>query len=102
MDALMSPTSPRRYRKETAYVYSCGWPQVFLGDLNYYLEEYDLTAVAREIDTNRCGVHILSAEYDCSGTTELQRGPRGHRGFNLSRNEKRRPLSHERKPQDLF
>jgi pimeloyl-ACP methyl ester carboxylesterase len=71
MDALMSPKSPRRYRKETAYVYSCGWPQVFLGDLNYYLEEYDLTAVAREIDTNRCGVHILSAEYDCSGTTEL-------------------------------
>ena len=73
MDALMSPTSPKRYRKETAYVYSCGWPPVFLGDLNYYLEEYDLTAVAREIDTNRCGVHILSAEYDCSGTTELGR-----------------------------
>ena len=71
MDALMSPTSPKRYRKETAYVYSCGWPPVFLGDLNYYLEEYDLTAVAREIDTNRCGVHILSAEYDCSGTIEL-------------------------------
>ena len=71
MDALMSPTSPKRYRKETAYVYSCGWPPVFLGDLNYYLEEYDLTAVASEIDTNRCGVHILSAEYDCSGTAEL-------------------------------
>ena len=46
MDALMSPTSPKRYRKETAYVYSCGWPPVFLGDLNYYLKEYDLTAVA--------------------------------------------------------
>ena len=73
MDALMSPTSPKRYRKETAYVYSCGWPPVFLGDLNYYLEDYDLTAVAAEIDTNRVGVHILSAEYDCSGTTELGR-----------------------------
>ncbi len=73
MDALMSPTSPKRYRKETAYVYSCGWPPVFLGDLNYYLEDYDLTAVAPEIDTNRVGVHILSAEYDCSGTTELGR-----------------------------
>ena len=71
MDALMSPTSPKRYRKETAYVYSCGWPPVFLGDLNYYLEDYDLTAVAPEIDTDRCGVHILSAEYDCSGTAEL-------------------------------
>jgi pimeloyl-ACP methyl ester carboxylesterase len=71
MDALMSPTSPKRYRKETAYVYSCGWPPVFLGDLNYYLEDYDLTALAPEIDTDRCGVHILSAEYDCSGTAEL-------------------------------
>lgn len=71
MDALMSPTSPKRYRKETSYVYSCGWPQVFLGDLNYYLVDYDLTTVAGEIDTNRVGVHILSAEYDCSGTTEL-------------------------------
>ena len=73
MDALMSPTSPKRYRKETAYVYSCGWPPVFLGDLNYYLEDYDLTAVACEIDTHRVGVHILSAEYDCSGTAELGR-----------------------------
>jgi pimeloyl-ACP methyl ester carboxylesterase len=27
--------------------------------------------VAPEIDTDRCGVHILSAEYDCSGTAEL-------------------------------
>ena len=52
-------------------MYSCGWPPVFLGDLNYYLEDYDLTTVAGEIDTNRVGVHILSAEYDCSGTAEL-------------------------------
>lgn len=73
MDALMSPTSPKRYRKETSYVYSSGWPPVFLGDLNYYLEEYDLRAVAQEIDTNRLGVHIFSAEYDCSGTAELGR-----------------------------
>ena len=71
MDALMSPTSPKCYRKETSYVYSCGWPPVFLGDLNYYLEDYDLTALAGEIDTDRVEVHILSAEYDCSGTAEL-------------------------------
>lgn len=73
MDALMSPTSPKRYRKETSYVYACGWPPVFLGDLNYYLQDYDLSQVAGEIDTNRVGVHILSAEYDCSGTAELGR-----------------------------
>jgi pimeloyl-ACP methyl ester carboxylesterase len=71
MDALMAPGSPKRYRKETSYVYASGWPQVFLGDLYYYLEEFDLTEVAGEIDSNRIGVHILSGEYDCSGTREL-------------------------------
>jgi pimeloyl-ACP methyl ester carboxylesterase len=71
MDALMSPRSPKRYRKETSFVYAAGWPPVFLGDLYYYLDEFDLRDVAAEIDTNRTGVHILSGEYDCSGTREL-------------------------------
>jgi len=73
MDALMSPTSPKRYRKETSFVYASGWPPVFLGDLYYYLEDFDLRGVAGEIDTNKVGVHILSGEYDCSGTVELGR-----------------------------
>ncbi len=46
---------------------------MFLGDLYYYLDDYDLREVAGEIDTNRVGVHILSGEYDCSGTSELGR-----------------------------
>ena len=71
MDGLMSPTSPKRYRKETSFVYASGWPQVFLGDLYYYLEDFDLRELAHEIDSNRTGVHILSGEYDCSGTCEL-------------------------------
>ncbi len=70
MDGLMSPTSPKAYRKETSFVYSCGWPPVFLGDLYYYIEDYDLTAAAKEVDTNKVGVHILSGEYDYSGTSE--------------------------------
>lgn len=73
MYALMSPTSPRSYRKETSFVYASGWPPVFYGDLYYYLEEFDLRAVAGEIDTRMVGVHILSGEYDCSGTVELGR-----------------------------
>ena len=73
MDAIMSPTSPKRYRKETSWVYASGWPPVFLGDLFYYVEELDLTNVAGEIDTNRVAVHILSGEYDYSGTSELGR-----------------------------
>lgn len=71
MDALMSPTSPKRYRKETSFVYASGWPPVFLGDLYYYMNDFDLRGVAGEIDTNKVGVHILSGEYDCSGTVEL-------------------------------
>jgi pimeloyl-ACP methyl ester carboxylesterase len=92
MDALMSPTSPKRYRKETSYVYSCGWPPVFLGDLNYYLEDYDLTAVASKIDTNRCGVHILSAEYDCSGTAEL--GQAAHEAISGSTFQEMKNVGH--------
>lgn len=71
MDAIMSPSSPKRYRKETSFVYASGWPPVFLGDLFYYMDDLDLRDVAGEIDTNRVAVHILSGEYDASGTSEL-------------------------------
>ncbi len=71
MNALMSPTSPEPYRKETSQVYAAGWPPVFLGDLHYYIEEFDLTDKAREIDTRKVQVHILNAEYDFSGSAEL-------------------------------
>lgn len=70
MNALMSPTSPEAYRKETSQVYASGWPPVFLGDLHYYMADYDLRADAGRIDTSRVGVHILSGEYDPSGTME--------------------------------
>ena len=79
MDALMSPASPKRYRKETSFVYASGWPPVFLGDLFYYLDDYDLTTAAAEIDATKTGVHILSGEYDCSGTAEL--GEAAHRAI---------------------
>ena len=73
MDGIMAPDSPKPYRKETSFVYACGWPPVFLGDLCYYVEDYDLRDQAAEIDTTRVGVHILSGEYDYSGTAELGR-----------------------------
>jgi pimeloyl-ACP methyl ester carboxylesterase len=74
MDGLMSPTSPKPYRKETSFVYASGWPPVFIGDLVYYVDDYDLRSCASEIDTNQVGVHILSGEYDYSGTSELGQG----------------------------
>ncbi|MEZ5557798.1 MAG: alpha/beta hydrolase [Pseudomonadales bacterium] len=73
MEGLMAPTSPKPYRKETSFVYASGWPPAFLGDLYYYIGEYDLRHAASRIDTEQTAVHILSAEYDYSGTCELGR-----------------------------
>ena len=73
MQGLTSPTSPEPYRKETIHGYAAGWPPAFLGDLWYYLVDYDLRDRAAEIDTDRVGVHILSGEYDSSGTPALGR-----------------------------
>jgi pimeloyl-ACP methyl ester carboxylesterase len=70
MNALMSPTSPEAYRKETGQVYAAGWPPAFLGDLHYYLSDYDLREEAAKIDTTKVAVHILSGEYDASGSLE--------------------------------
>jgi pimeloyl-ACP methyl ester carboxylesterase len=70
MNSLMSPTSPEAFRKETSQVYAAGWPPAFLGDLYYYLVDLDLRETAARIDTSKVAVHILSGEYDASGTLE--------------------------------
>ncbi len=70
MEGLTAPTSPEPYRKETVQTYASGWPPVFVGDLWYYISEYDLREVASSIDTSSVGVHIFSGEYDYSGTIE--------------------------------
>ena len=59
MEGLTAPTSPLPYRKETAQAYASGWPPVFLGDLWYYIAEYDLRDLASSIDTSEVGVHIF-------------------------------------------
>jgi pimeloyl-ACP methyl ester carboxylesterase len=71
MESLCGPGSPETYVKEVSQVYSAGWPPAFLGDLHYYIGEFDLRERAGEIDTNRCAVHLLSGEYDWSATTEM-------------------------------
>ncbi len=64
MMGVMSPIAPEEFRRETAFVYSQGWPQAFKGDIYYYCVDHDLTDEARNIDTSRCEVHILNGEYD--------------------------------------
>lgn len=71
MEGLCAPTSPEAYVKEVSQVYSAGWPPAFLGDLHYYMTDFDIRDRATEIDTSRCAVHILSGEYDYSGTAEM-------------------------------
>jgi len=73
MNALMSPTAPEAYRRETSQIYASGWPPLFLGDLHYYRNEFDLRSEAKNIDTSKTPVYILSGEYDASGRAELGR-----------------------------
>jgi pimeloyl-ACP methyl ester carboxylesterase len=69
----MSPLSPEKFRRETAWVYGQGGPQVFHGDLDYYLGEHDLTKTAAKIDTSKTQVHVISGDYDWSATPERSR-----------------------------
>jgi len=68
MEGLCSPTSPTPYVKEVSQVYSAGWPPVLLGDLWYYMVDYDIRDRAHEIDTSKCAVHIMNGEYDYTGS----------------------------------
>ncbi len=73
MEGLCSPTSPLPYVKEVSQVYSSGWPPAFLGDLFYYMEDYDIRDRAGDIDTSATAVHIMNGEYDYTGTVEAGR-----------------------------
>jgi len=73
MEGLTAPSSPLPYRKEITQTYAAGWPPVFLGDLWYYIAEYDLRELASTIDTSEVAVHIFSGEYDFSATIEKGR-----------------------------
>ncbi len=82
MEGLTAPSSPLAYRKETTQTYAAGWPPVFLGDLWYYIAEYDLRELASTIDTSQVGVHIFSGEYDFSAT--LEKGREAHEAISGS------------------
>jgi pimeloyl-ACP methyl ester carboxylesterase len=68
-----SPNSPEEHRRETIWMYSQGAPCVFSGDLQYYIKEHDLTDTAKDIDTSKISLYLLSAEYDWSATVEQGR-----------------------------
>jgi pimeloyl-ACP methyl ester carboxylesterase len=66
MLSLCSPHAPEERVRETVWAYSQGAPAVFAGDLNYYGIEHDLRETAKDIDTKKCMLYVLSGDYDWS------------------------------------
>jgi len=66
MYGVMAPTSPEAYRRETFWGYSQGAPPVFKGDLYYHGVDHAMGDRAREIDTSKVAVYLLTGEYDWS------------------------------------
>lgn len=62
---LMAPASPIAAQRETAWLYGAGAPPVFYGDCLSYATQFVLSEEqAREIDTSRVPVFLLTGEYD--------------------------------------
>lgn len=71
VSGLIGPNAPSKDRWETIWHYMQSGPGVFLGDLNYYLNEGDLrNGLATNIDASVCPVYLLSGEYDYSAPPE--------------------------------
>ena len=66
MMSLMSPGSPEKYRRETAWGYLQSAPPVNKGDAYYYFMDHDVTGKTHLIDTSRVAVYLLTGEYDAS------------------------------------
>lgn len=65
MFGLTAPSSPEPYRRETAFGYAQGAPPIFHGDALLSQYEFPLTAdEARQIDTSKVDVYLLTGEYD--------------------------------------
>ena len=70
VSGLMAPQSPAASRHETLWMYKCGGPGVFKGDLHFYRVDGDLRDVLARIDTAKCPLYLLTGEYDFSCTPE--------------------------------
>ena len=70
VSGMMSPRSPAASRHETLWMYKCGGPGVFKGDLYFYRVDGDLREMVKRIDTRICPLFLLTGEYDFSCTPE--------------------------------
>ena len=70
---LNAPSSPEAGRRENWWYYSQSGPGVYKGDVYFYCEDWDGREDVRRIDTGRCGVSLLTGEYDYSATPDMTR-----------------------------
>ena len=70
VSGMMAPDGPSAGRHETLWMYKCGGPGVFKGDLYFYRVDGDLREVVAGIDTRTCPLYLLTGEYDFSCTPE--------------------------------
>jgi pimeloyl-ACP methyl ester carboxylesterase len=68
----MAPQSPDQDRWATWFYYTQG-VEAFRGDLYFYSVEHDLRGQLDRIDTARCPVVMMTAEYDYVTTPEVSR-----------------------------
>ncbi len=72
MISLIAPQSPPADKWETVWHYMQGGPGIFLGDLYYYFSDGDLrNGMAKDLDTEKCPLYLLTGEYDLSATPDM-------------------------------
>jgi pimeloyl-ACP methyl ester carboxylesterase len=70
VSGMIAPQSPAESRHETLWMYKCGGPGIFKGDLYFYRVDGDLRDKIARIDTARCPLYMLTGEYDFSCTPD--------------------------------
>ena len=70
---LHGPEAPEANVRETAWLYAQSGDGVYAGDLHFYTRDFDARDQLSGIDTNDCGVYLLTGEYDFSATPEATR-----------------------------
>jgi pimeloyl-ACP methyl ester carboxylesterase len=62
--------SPEKLKRADSWCSMLSAPPVTGGDLYFYFYEHNLTGKAHLIDTSKCGVYLLTGEYDCTSSIE--------------------------------
>ncbi|WP_411968904.1 alpha/beta fold hydrolase [Haloferax sp. YSSS75] len=65
---LQAPQSPEKFRRESWWHYTQGGHGVYVGDLHFYTQDFDVREEVAAIDTDECGVYLLTGEYDFSAS----------------------------------